>query len=90
MSDDPFDNLLDGIQEPAGEPTRSRMSRGPGRPADPDSLTAQLERGHARQLKAIVPADLHRQLKAVAAMTDRQISEIVTEAIQGWLEDHAG
>lgn len=88
MAEDDFDKLLDGIQEPPREPT-TRAPRGPGRPADPGSLTAQLGRGDAKQLKAIVPADLYRRLKVLAAMTDRQISEIVADAVRDWLEKHS-
>ena len=60
-----------------------------GRPVDPGSLTSQLKTGNAKQLKAIVDAELHKRLKIPSVQEGRSISEIVEEAILEWLERNA-
>jgi len=57
-----------------------------GRPSEPDSQRNRLERGEARQLRVVVSTDAYRQLKIRGAMTDRDMSEMVEEAIEAWLE----
>lgn len=57
----------------------------PGRPVEPDSLSQQLKRGKAKQLKAIVSADLHKRIKLASVELERDISEITAEALEGWL-----
>ena len=57
----------------------------PGRPMDPDSLSQQLKRGEAKQLKAIIPADLHKRVKLASVELARDVSEITAEALEVWL-----
>lgn len=57
----------------------------PGPAPDPQSLTAQLERGEVSQLKVLVPEELHTELKVRAARTKRTMSEMVAEALTVYL-----
>jgi hypothetical protein len=70
--------------EPAGETASIQ-----GRPMDPGSLTQQLKRGEAKQLKAIVLAELHKRVKLASVELERDISEITAEALEAWLSTHA-
>ena len=56
-----------------------------GRPVDAESLSQQLKRGEAKQLKAIVPADLHKRVKLASVALERDISDITAEALEAWL-----
>ena len=56
-----------------------------GRPVDAESLSQQLKRGEAKQLKAIVPADLHKRVKLASVTLERDISDITAEALEAWL-----
>ena len=60
-----------------------------GRPSEPDSQRSRLERGEARQLRVVVSTEAYRQLKVRGALTDRDMSDMVEEAIKAWLE-HQG
>ena len=53
-----------------------------------DSLSQQLKRGDAKQLKAIVSAELHKRVKLASVALERDISEITTEALETWLRNH--
>lgn len=61
-----------------------------GRPKLDDSRSSRLEKGEFKQLKAIIPAELHRQTKVAAAAQEKEISEIVEEALGLWLEQQGG
>lgn len=50
-----------------------------------NSLSQQLKRGDAKQLKAIVSADLHKRVKMASVALERDISEITAEALENWL-----
>ncbi len=50
-----------------------------------NSLSQQLKRGDAKQLKAIVSAELHKRVKMASVALERDISEITTEALESWL-----
>jgi len=39
-----------------------------------------------KQISARIPTNLHRQVKAKAALIDKSIAEIVRELLQEWLE----
>jgi len=39
-----------------------------------------------KQISARIPTNLHRQVKAKAALIDKPIAEIVRELLQEWLE----
>lgn len=73
--------------------TRRRTSEAPQEPSAPsseqlpevDSLSQKLKRGEAKQLKAIVSADLHKRVKMASVTLERDISEITTEALESWL-----
>ena len=56
-----------------------------GRLVDAESLSQQLKRGEAKQLKAIVPADLHKRVKLASVTLERDISDITAEALEAWL-----
>lgn len=53
--------------------------------AEVDSLSQKLKRGDAKQLKAIVSADLHKRIKMASVTLERDISEITSEALEAWL-----
>ena len=53
-----------------------------------NSLSQQLKRGDAKQLKAIVSAELHKRVKMASVALERDISEITTEALENWLNKH--
>lgn len=53
-----------------------------------DSLSQQLKRGEAKQLKAIVSAELHKRVKLASVALERDISEITTEALESWLSKY--
>lgn len=57
----------------------------PKRFAEVDSLSQKLKRGDAKQLKAIVSADLHKRIKMASVTLERDISEITSEALEAWL-----
>lgn len=57
----------------------------PKRLAEVDSLSQKLKRGDAKQLKAIVSADLHKRIKMASVALERDISEITSEALEAWL-----
>lgn len=61
-----------------------------GRPPNPQSLRQQLERGEAKQLKLIVPAELHKRLKIRAAVEERDISDIAAEVLGDYLDSTEG
>ena len=46
------------------------------------------EVGEAKQLKAIVSAELHKRVKLASVALERDISEITTEALENWLNKH--
>jgi hypothetical protein len=56
-----------------------------GRPKEPNSRTARLERGEFKQVKAIISAELHKRVKLAAVMGDQEISSIIEEALEEWL-----
>ena len=64
---------------------RSKSSSKAGRPADPESFRSRLERGEARNLKVTLPEELYKALRVQAALTDRPMSELVSEAVSDWL-----
>ena len=75
--------------------TRRKTSEAPHEPqlpatakksTDVDSLSQKLKRGDAKQLKAIVSADLHKRVKIASVSLEKDISEITTEALERWLE----
>ena len=70
--------------EPPAEPEQAGETT-PGRPLDAESLTQQLKRGEAKQLKAIVPANLHKRVKLASVELERDISDITAEALEAWL-----
>ena len=57
-----------------------------GRPNEPDSQRSRLDRGEARQLRVVVSTDAYRRLKVLGAMSDRDMSSMVEEAIESWLK----
>lgn len=74
--------------------TRRRTSEAPQEPSPGseqqevfgvESLSQKLKRGEAKQLKAIVSADLHKRVKMASVTLERDISEITTEALESWL-----
>ena len=68
---------------PPKDPEPATAPRKVGRPPGKSS---QLATGEYRQLKALVPADLHKRAKHAAIDHDKEMSEIVAEALQLWLE----
>lgn len=62
---------------------------GAGRPTDRNSLRSRLGRGEARNLSVIVPEERYRALRVQSALTDMNLSEILSLAIAEWLERHA-
>ncbi len=48
----------------------------------------RLECGEATNLKVVVPDRQYRALRVQAALTDKNMSELVSMAIEEWLERH--
>lgn len=73
-----FDDLI--------EAARSRQKRDhlPSTEDKPSSQSKSTDPTYHRTT-IYLPKQLHRQLKAVAASQERQMSDIVTELIEGWL-----
>jgi hypothetical protein len=57
-----------------------------GRPIDAGSLSKRLEQGEYKQLKTIIPANLHKKIKILSAEQDRDMSDIVREALETWIK----
>ena len=82
MSD--YDDLLHGLDDPHS--AFEGRNRSAGRPVNPDSLRQRLERGEAKQLKVVVPDELHHRLSIRAAQERRTMSEIVEALITDYLK----
>ena len=76
-----------GKRKTSAAPKEAQPEAAPqqGRPVEPDSLSQQLKRGEAKQLKAIIPAELHKRVKLASVSLERDISEITAEALEAWL-----
>lgn len=63
------------------EATARKRGRPPGK-------SSQLETGEYRQMKVLIAAAMHRRVKHAAIDHDKEMSEIVAEALELWLERH--
>ncbi|MBD2361110.1 CopG family transcriptional regulator [Anabaena minutissima FACHB-250] len=73
-----FDDLIDAA--------RSRQQRDQPQPT-PDTSTSVTKSTDPAYTRTTIylPKQLHRQLKAVAASQERQMSDIVAELVEQWL-----
>lgn len=65
-----------------------KPKRGRGRPTEKGSVRSKLAEGEARQLKTVMPTELHKRLKITAVVKDRTLNDIVNEAVEEWLDKH--
>lgn len=83
-----FDDLTRRRTSEAPPELLPPSATGTGQLPEVDSLSQQLKRGEAKQLKAIVSAELHKRVKLASVALERDISEITTEALENWLNKH--
>lgn len=79
-------------QEAPARPSKGagRQRRGGSRGPTPtdDSLAARIERGEASHLHGIIDVKLHRQLKVLAVMEGRTLSEVIEAAVREYIDRH--
>lgn len=83
-----FDDLTRRRTSDAPQGLQAPSAIGTGQLPEVNSLSQQLKRGDAKQLKAIVSAELHKRVKMASVALERDISEITTEALENWLNKH--
>ncbi|BAY68848.1 CopG family transcriptional regulator [Anabaena sp. FACHB-709] len=78
-----FDDLIDAAR------SRQQRDQPQSTPDKPTSQSKSTDPAYTRTT-IYLPKQVHRQLKAAAASQERQMSDIVTELIEQWLEKKQG
>lgn len=77
-----------GKGQGAGEESAPQDSANPHvRQEDSVSKSELLRQGKYKQLKALIPSDLHKRIKLLSVETDRDISDLVEEALRAHFDD---
>ena len=74
-----FDDLIDAAR------SRQQRDQPPLKEDKPTSQSKSTDPAYTRTT-IYLPKQLHRQLKAAAVSQERQMSDIVTELVEKWLE----
>ncbi|NEQ64566.1 MAG: CopG family transcriptional regulator [Symploca sp. SIO1B1] len=72
-----FDGLFGATRRTEAQATPSESGKKKGKGQDPDYMRTTI----------YLPRSLHRKLKAVALEEEREMSEVVTELVEKWLEE---
>lgn len=78
-------SLTDIVEDRSTAEDVGNTSRGPGRPREADSLRAQVRRGEAKHLRAIIPTELFEKLEREAFENKTTISELVAKALEEYV-----